>query len=89
MTQVDNQRNLNDFNNRSDNNVDNNDYRFYQDQYDDYRNDDNVMKTSVSVMKTRSFYQNTSSSRNQFFIFYQYRSNQYSLYQNRVYISQT
>ena len=47
------------------------------------------MKTDVNVMKTRLFYQNTSSSRNQFFIFYQYRSNQYLLYQNRVYISQT
>ena len=80
MTQVNNQRNSGDFNNRSDNNVDNNDYRFYQGQYDDYRNDDNVMKTDVNAMKTRSFYQNISSLRNQFSIFYQYRSNQYPSY---------
>ena len=47
------------------------------------------MRTDDSVIEARLFYQNTFSSRNQFSIFYQYRSNQYSSYQNRVYISQT
>ena len=89
MTQINNQRNSNDFNNCFDNNADNNDYRSYQGQYNDYRSNDNIMKTNVNVMRARSFYQIISSSRNQFFIFYQCRSNQYSSYQNCVYISQT
>ena len=85
VAQVDNQRNSNDFNNRSDNNG----YRSYQGQYESYRSGDDVMETDDNAIEARLFYQNISSSRNQFSIFYQYRSNQYPFYQNRVYISQT
>ena len=77
VTYVENQRNLNDFNNRF------NVFQSYdQNQYDDYRNNDDVMKTNDDVVEARSVYQNISSSRNQFFTFYQFRN---FLFQNRAY----